>query len=153
MPQPSMMMRSLLRCSASCPSWLSWGVTSVGVRSFVSASRSFWAMAILGVGRGLMCIGSLVLLPPLPVPLPRRYGGRGPLPNVVCSGFSMRRCSRDTEICRAMESSTALMPAEPAGEVCFSSALEAVVVAVVLLVVGVKSPRVSESTEGLVMCV
>lgn len=148
MPQPSRTMRSLLRCSASFVSSVSRGVTNVGVTSLVSANRSFWPMAILGVGRGLMWSGTL----PLPGPLPRLGCGRGPLPNVVCSGFSMRRCSRDTEICRAMDCSTAVIPAMGGGEVCFSSELLRVAV-VALLVVGVSSLRVSESADGLVICV
>lgn len=68
---------------------------SVGVELLVSASRSFLPMAILGTG---------VVVPVLEG-LGRGLSADAP----VCSGFSSFRCCRETEICRAIDSSTGFM--------------------------------------------
>lgn len=91
---------------------------SVGVAVLVSASLSFFPMAILGVGVGVgdLLDAGLAL-------------GLGAL-KAVWSGWSIFRCSRDTEIWRAMDISTGSMAT-------------------------VTSPELSlpRSVDGLVMCV
>lgn len=92
--QPSMMMRSLLRCCKDSGSSDMLGTTSVGVADRVSASLSLSAMPILGTGPGLARAG-------LPFDLNVK---------LVSSGLSNLRCSRDMDICRAMEICTGSRP-------------------------------------------
>lgn len=64
----------------------------VGVELFVSTSLSFLPIAILGMGLVLDGLGRDRLTAKL-----------------VCSGFSSFRCSLETEICLAIDSSTGFM--------------------------------------------